>query len=51
MVPYVSSVKLVRCENKKIIIPHLTSFSKIVEKLVIANNYDARTYGPIILKE
>ena len=29
----------------------LTSFSTVVEKLILENDYDARTYGPIILQE
>ena len=31
--------------------PHLTSFSTIVEKLVVEEDYDAHTYGLIILQE
>ena len=27
--------------------PHITSFSTTVEKLVVEEDYDARTYGPI----
>ena len=29
--------------------PHITSFITNVEKLVVKEVYDARTYGPIIL--
>jgi hypothetical protein len=31
--------------------PNLTTFSTTVEKLVVEEDYDARTYGPIILQE
>ena len=31
--------------------PHITSFYTIVEKLVVEEDYDARTYEPIILQE
>ncbi len=31
--------------------PHITSFSTIVEKLVVEEDYDARTYEPIKMQE
>ena len=32
-------------------VPHVTSFSTNVEKLLTEDEYDARTHGPIVLRE